>query len=307
MTDLIKPQPAIAAVVGGSLAVSLAELPQLVADCEPDIAVNTRDEIAEYVAALRTRRDVESARQALIAQRFVEWAMGRRWPANRSGVNRTDDRPLLTNKGGNSDSEAWGRVYLVAAVDQDDIIERQLEELSYASFRPDRDIIDSNTHVTNNSGENEWYTPLQFIEAAHQALDGIDLDPASSTAANEVVKAARYYSIDDDGLTQPWHGTVWMNPPYGGPLIGKFIDKLVTEYVAGRTTQAIVLVNNGTETSWFQTLAEHSTAFCFPAGRIRFWYPNRPSLSPLQGQVFTYLGPDPHNFIEAFAPFGTVK
>jgi hypothetical protein len=160
------------------------------------------------------------------------------------------------------------------------------------------------THVTNNTGNNEWYTPTEFIEAARTVMDGIDLDPASNESANAVVQADRFYSIDDDGLTQPWHGRIWMNPPYGGSLIGKFVDKLVEEHEAGRTTQAVVLVNNGTETGWFQKLWKCSTAVCFPAGRIRFWYPGRPSLSPLQGQVFLYLGPDPDQFRSVFGQFG---
>lgn len=160
------------------------------------------------------------------------------------------------------------------------------------------------THVGHNSGENEWYTPTQFIEAARTVMGGIDLDPASTETANDVVKADRFYSIDNDGLEQPWDGRVWMNPPYGGALIGKFVDKLVEEHEAGRTTQAVVLVNNGTETAWFQKLAKCSTALCFPAGRIRFWYPDRPSLSPLQGQVFLYLGPDHAGFRSTFDRFG---
>lgn len=53
------------------------------------------------------------------------------------------------------------------------------------------------------------------------------MDPASSKQANSVVKATRYYSLENDGLSKHWKGRVWMNPPYASDLIPPFIEKLV--------------------------------------------------------------------------------
>ena len=161
-------------------------------------------------------------------------------------------------------------------------------------------------HVANNSGDDEWYTPAPYVEAARTVMGAIDLDPASSGAANEIVGAARFYTPGDDGLTQPWKGRLWMNPPYSQPLIDRFCTRIAREYAAGAITEACALVNNATETGWFQEMVAQSTAVCFPRGRVRFWHPAKSSSAPLQGQAVVYLGPDPECFADEFRRFGFV-
>ena len=158
-------------------------------------------------------------------------------------------------------------------------------------------------HVGQNSGENEWYTPQPFIEAARLVMGAIDLDPASSDVANTVVNAAAYFTAQDDGLSQDWYGRVWMNPPYAQPLVSQFCAKLRDEYDAGNVTDAIMLVNNATETAWFQRIIGAASAVCFPLARVKFWAPDRVA-APLQGQAVVYLGDNPAAFIREFAAFG---
>ena len=158
-------------------------------------------------------------------------------------------------------------------------------------------------HVAHNSGENEWYTPAAYVEAARRVMGGIDLDPASTAEANAVVKASRFYTMDDDGLEQEWAGRVFLNPPYATGLVDRFTRKLIDSQ---NVTQAVVLSNNATETRWFQDLAQAATALCFPRGRIRYWSVGRDSLSGLQGQVFIYLGDNHGRFLEEFGAFGFV-
>jgi hypothetical protein len=56
-------------------------------------------------------------------------------------------------------------------------------------------------------------------------------------------------------------------------LVDQFTDKLVSHYQEGKLTSAVVLVNNGTETGWFQRLAAVASAVCLPAGQVRFAEP----------------------------------
>lgn len=162
-------------------------------------------------------------------------------------------------------------------------------------------------HVANNSGENEWYTPPVFTAAACAAMGGIDLDPASCATANKSVDAKRYFDAETDGLAQDWRGRVWMNPPYSQPLVANFCEKLLAEHTAGRVTQACVLVNNGTETAWGQSLLRAASFVCFPASRIRFIDKDgNPSGAPLQGQMIVYLGGNGAQFRKAFSGLGVV-
>lgn len=158
-------------------------------------------------------------------------------------------------------------------------------------------------HVSANSGENEWYTPPEYIEAARDVMGSIDLDPASCETAQANVKAKRFWTADDDGLSKKWTGNVWLNPPYSKELIGRFAAKVVEE--SQRFKQAVVLVNNATDTAWFHELASVSSAVCFLRGRVKFLDKSgKPANTPVQGQAVLYVGPNVEAFRSRFAAFG---
>jgi phage N-6-adenine-methyltransferase len=159
-------------------------------------------------------------------------------------------------------------------------------------------------HVARNTGDNEWYTPEIYIEAARRAMGEIDLEPASNAVAQETVGAATFYTKEDSGLDKPWRGRVWMNPPYAAGLVDEFIAKLCEHVQSGEVTSAVVLVNNATETRWFQEGMALASAVCFPRGRIRFISPDGELGTPLQGQAFLYFGPDAAAFSDEFGEFG---
>ena len=158
------------------------------------------------------------------------------------------------------------------------------------------------------AGSYEQYTPERYIKMARKVMGGIDLDPCSSSAANETVRASEYYTIVDDGLTKEWKGRVWMNPPYSRGLIDKFIFKLVEETKAGHITEFITLTNNATDTKWGQELLACADCVCFPNHRISFIQSD--TMEPKDGndraQMFCYAGPRLFDFLSVFSDIGWV-
>ncbi len=149
------------------------------------------------------------------------------------------------------------------------------------------------------TGENEWFTPAQYIEAARLVLEEIDLDPASNEIAQRTIKAAKFFTIKDDGLKQPWAGRVWLNPPYSQPQIGEFVGKLVGEYASRSVTAAILLTHNYTDTAWFHTAERPAALVCFTRGRIKFVDSDGLECAPTQGQAFFYFGDAAEKFRSA--------
>jgi hypothetical protein len=151
------------------------------------------------------------------------------------------------------------------------------------------------------TGNAEWYTPAEYIDLARQVLGDIDLDPASCEIAQQTVQARNYYTKADDGLTKPWHGRVWLNPPYTSLLVSQFVDKLLHERSTKRVKSAILLTHNFSETGWFQKAGMLAQAICFTRGRIGFVGQNGEYSSPAYGQAFMYFGPDTGKFHDVFS------
>lgn len=149
----------------------------------------------------------------------------------------------------------------------------------------------------------EWYSPRDIVEAGRRVLGSIDLDPASNVFAQEIVRAKEYFTEANDGLTKSWRGKVWLNPPYDAP--GKFVDKLIGAFNAGEVTEALVLLNNATDTVWFHRLLDRFPV-CVFKGRLHYWNPTKTGKAPRQGQVIFYLGPNVEKFYAEFGPLGSI-
>ena len=264
--------------------------------------------ISENIA----RRHLDESQRAMCAARLATMGKGQPSKSNASieALSQPEAAALLNVSRPSVQRAAQvianGAPELIQAVDNGEIAVSRAATIAREPVEVQREIVKQAPHVSHNSGNNEWYTPPEFIEAARQVLGGIDLDPASSSIANQVVKAKKFYSVDDDGLAHKWRGRLWMNPPYASDLIGKFTGKFAAHVEAGDITAGIVLVNNATETAWFQALSDCCAAVCFPRSRISYISPDGESKSPLQGQAFLYFGPDVEKFNAEFERIGNV-
>ena len=182
--------------------------------------------------------------------------------------------------------------------------QRELFELGRTSANASQPKV---VHGTQLTGEIEWYTPPEYIEAARKVMGSIDLDPCSSVLAQKVVKAAKYYTIHTNGLIHPWAGNVWMNPPYAAKLINPFVDKLLANLESGDVKQAIMLTHCNSDTKWYHRAWNECRAFCQTRGRVRFYNANGKANSPTHGHVFIYFGKRAKRFEKVFAQFGAVS
>lgn len=116
-------------------------------------------------------------------------------------------------------------------------------------------------HEPSIGGSDDWFTPPETLTALGLTYA---LDPCSP-GAGHWVPARKVYTIDDDGLAQPWEGLVFMNPPFGGrfghvPWLNKFFDH----------GNGIAIVRSYTSSSWWHDLMPRAEAILFPRGKTRF-------------------------------------
>jgi hypothetical protein len=108
-----------------------------------------------------------------------------------------------------------------------------------------------------------WLTPPSLIKV----LGEFDLDPCACSEPRPWPTAGLHYVEAEDGLSRPWVGRVWCNPPYSD---AKSWLKRLAEHGHG-----IALVFARTETAAFQDhVFPHASALLFIRGRLKFCRPD---------------------------------
>lgn len=130
----------------------------------------------------------------------------------------------------------------------------------------------------------EWPTPQAFFDQLAREFS-FTLDAA---ADKENAKCARYYTAEDDGLTQPWEGVVWCNPPYGRG-IDAWIRKGWESAQAGATV--VMLLPLRTSPAYFHDYILGKAEIRFVRGRITFKKGEKGHNAPFDSMVVIYRPP----------------
>ncbi len=262
------------------------------------------DAVIEYAKRVKDWPTLEAAVDAKIEDQteFVRWWKETvRKPGNQPNIS---DRKYLATATA-SDLTGISPVQVSRWAKSLEDKDKYREKIILKGFRAAALEAEEN-HRAEGTGENEWYTPLKYIDLARKVMGEIDLDPASSAKANLTVGASKYFSTEQNGLNQEWLGRVWLNPPYAQPAIAHFVEKMVEERSAGHVTAGIMLTHNYTDTAWFHKAAEIADAICFTRGRVKFVDADGNDCAPTQGQAFFYFGDDVPLFAATFLKAGLV-
>ena len=116
------------------------------------------------------------------------------------------------------------------------------------------------THESQNAETVSWYTPPSIFELLNLRFD---LDCCAPTGGVPWIPADQHYSLPQDGLTEPWFGKVWCNPPYGKET-PKWLEKMNSH------RNGVCLVFARTDTKWFHDYVSKADALLFLKGRVQF-------------------------------------
>lgn len=127
---------------------------------------------------------------------------------------------------------------------------------------------------------NEWYTPRYVFDKLGCTFD-LDVAHPGLHIVNWIPTRA---IITERSLEVPWHGFVFMNPPFGGRGDkALWLDKFLAH------DNGIALVPDRTSAPWWQQFAPRADLVLFVAPKIKFLGPAS-GRSPAQGTCLFGLG-----------------
>ena len=120
-----------------------------------------------------------------------------------------------------------------------------------------------NTELMFSSKTDLWETPQDLFDKLNNEFH-FTLDVC---ATPENAKCDSFYTKEQDGLSQPWKGVVWCNPPYG-KQIGSWVRRGFFASQSGNTV--VMLLPARTDTRWFHEYIHGKAEIRFIRGRLKF-------------------------------------
>lgn len=115
--------------------------------------------------------------------------------------------------------------------------------------------------VSNES--DEWYTPSWIFQALSTEFD---LDPCSPGVPPSNVPARAHLTKLENGLTAPWSGSVWLNPPFSSK--DQWFERM------RQHANGIALMPSRTDSKWLQSCVANAHGLLFLRGRLYFERPS---------------------------------
>lgn len=192
---------------------------------------------------------------------------------------------------------AWQRIARLSEKD----FELRLKKMRENGFRGA-----TNGFIKNGafeSGSDVHLTPREVLDPVVEVLGKIDLDPCAEAHGDRAnVPARDHYTRKDNGLSKPWKGRVFMNPPYGLEVT-EWVAALINFHKSGDVPEAIALLSSRTDNGWFRALDLYPV--CFVDHRLHFSGADNGAMFP---SAIFYLG-TLHRaaFERRFAQLGSVR
>jgi phage N-6-adenine-methyltransferase len=152
------------------------------------------------------------------------------------------------------------------------------------------------------SDRDVWETPEWVYSGIADHIGGFDCDPCPGRGTT-IGTWNWWLSLGIDGLSAPWFGDVWVNPPFSHK--SEWIQQVITHHNSNDDVDRIFLLTpDSTDVkSWFHgKIVEHATYIWFSKGRVKFINPDthEPAGSPSFGTAISVFGEIPASLCEWF-------
>jgi len=134
-----------------------------------------------------------------------------------------------------------------------------------------------------SSAHCDWATPQALFDALDAEFGPFTLDPCASS---ENAKCERFFTKEQDGLSQEWSGRVFMNPPYGRS-IGAWMRKAFESVETGRAEIVVCLLPARTDTAWWHDYCAKGEVR-FIRGRIKFERDGKSAPAPFPSCIVVF-------------------